>query len=542
MAEDVDPNKPDEPQDIVPHDLKVQGKDDQGRYVFRNEKTGRQMWLSPGIIKGQLPELQPHVEAFEKGAVESAGPGPGWKTPEEERQADQAKAFNMMGQQVASQGGNLAQGPVPNAPTQAINGPQAAQYAAAMQRYMPKDEKANQGPGQQQQLAQAQGQVSKPQAGVPVGSGAGGAGGGVGGTIVPPPGPTTAGLYAAGARQLEDAARKQYENTVLTGQKLRPIEDYNADELTHLYDSQKKAQADLEARLGIENKKMTDIRDQLLQHATIDPNRFWKDKSALGKVGFALGSALMGIGGGLSGNPGAAVNQVNAMVNRDIDAQQKTVQNLGEAARVQGNLVQEFRNQGLDRIKAAEAARALLKDQIVAKYGQVANQMAEPTAKAALLQTLGTLKTDSSKKLMDIAKTRAEIQHLQSEAYKAYAQARGIQSKPQPLTPEQMVSGVRKAIDEFKQKLSQSGPGDILTGSAEARRRDLALQVAQTLSGGKQPRPELTKVIESTLPGDVSAFFGGAGSEEKMRALEEEITRMAPLINAKGTVSLGEEE
>jgi hypothetical protein len=71
----------------------------------------------------------------------------------------------------------------------------------------------------------------------------------------------------------------------------------------------------------MEQDKQYDKLRKDIQSTKINPNRMWQNASAVGKVGQLLGIALSGLGAGMAHQSNLALDNINKMIDRDIDAQ-----------------------------------------------------------------------------------------------------------------------------------------------------------------------------------------------------------------------------
>lgn len=106
----------------------------------------------------------------------------------------------------------------------------------------------------------------------------------------------------------------------------------------------------------------------------IDPNQLYKQKGTAAVVIAEIGRALGALGATLGHTENFADNNINAAINRNIDAQKASIANAREDARDKSNLLHFYMQQGLDERQAEHAARA---DYIE----QVQNQLKTDAAK-----------------------------------------------------------------------------------------------------------------------------------------------------------------
>lgn len=181
-----------------------------------------------------------------------------------------------------------------------------------------------------------------------------------------------------------------------------------------------KQQQEREQRLVQQQSLFTDYQKsvEVAAKKTVDPNRYWNDKSTGGQIAAIMGIILSGLGNGMSGN-GSAPNQAAAMLNqaidRDIEAQKA---DLGQANAVVGMRQNSFNDyhslmgnaDDAATLKKAEA-RTLVASQLeatAAKYKGANQQLLAQDAAAKL-------RAQSASELMDLAGKRVAQAHQAAE-------------------------------------------------------------------------------------------------------------------------------
>lgn len=140
----------------------------------------------------------------------------------------------------------------------------------------------------------------------------------------------------------------------------------------------------IEKQNEILNQKIEDYQ----KSATIDPNRFWANKSTGDKIMAGIGIFL----GGLGRNGGNdALQIVQNAINRDIDAQKTQLQSKSTAISMQNNIYSNMLNQFQDERAAEQATRLSMLNIAEMKLKQVAAANQGPMVQAKAQQAIGQL-------------------------------------------------------------------------------------------------------------------------------------------------------
>jgi hypothetical protein len=167
----------------------------------------------------------------------------------------------------------------------------------------------------------------------------------------------------------------------------------------------------------------------------VDPNHFYASKSTLEKIGLALSLGLGAAGAALSHGENSAQKIVDAAINNDIQAQTVNIENRREGLKnAQGLLAEKWRMFG-DKEKGIAAAKQEMyqhadmmakemalrsgSQQYLAQYqswhGQFQQKSAEQDAQHNVFKPAVAAPGNDPKKLLDMEKTQAEIEHLRGE-------------------------------------------------------------------------------------------------------------------------------
>lgn len=155
------------------------------------------------------------------------------------------------------------------------------------------------------------------------------------------------------------------------------------------------------------NKEFQDLM-KATQDQKIDPQRYWNNKSTLGKVSTVIGLLLGGFS--FSDKPNAAIESLNKSIDNDIDAQKAELgkkqnllsanlahyKNLDEAVNMtqamQMNLVSQKMKEA-----AAKAGNPVIKAQLLENAAKYDNMIAEKGQKQAIQKAIGPLVQEAQK-------------------------------------------------------------------------------------------------------------------------------------------------
>jgi hypothetical protein len=125
-----------------------------------------------------------------------------------------------------------------------------------------------------------------------------------------------------------------------------------------------------------------------IQNGHVDPKRYLNSMSTGSKISSAIGLILGGIGSGLTHGPNLAFQYLTNQIDRDIDSQKN---DLGKKENL---LAMNFRETG-DLRSAYEMTKIQNNDLLSSHLRQVADQTADPVAKARIMGIQGMIDTQS---------------------------------------------------------------------------------------------------------------------------------------------------
>lgn len=231
-------------------------------------------------------------------------------------------------------------------------------------------------------------------------------------------------------------------------------------------DALKKAEA---ARVADtrEVQRQIDTTVSDIESSKIDPNHFWSDKSAFGKVSAGLGMILSGIGSGMTGAPNLAAQFIQRQIDNDIDAQKA---NLGKKQNLLGYMLKKYGNIQ----EAAVATRAYLTASLAGQVGLAAARAGgqEAQSAAALLKSQLASQAVGAQAQIVQGRHADAWQRYQMEWQQRLMQQMGMSAQPQggyvpssahpPMLAEPSLKGIQemqKDDNERRVNLPELGAG-----------------------------------------------------------------------------------
>ncbi len=324
---------------------------------------------------------------------------------------------------------------------------------------------------------------------------------GTGGPAVPraPAGPDQ--LDAGYRAQLEaEKAKEGAENRV-----------YDANEVRRQAEAKAFAekQAQLQAAQDAAFKQQVQLQNEAAKAHNLDPNKWWTDKSTLGQIFFQISNLMNGAAVGAAGRPGDAGAFIDNAIKQNLEIQQHRAEGLDKAAEAKGNLVQHFRQAGLDNKSAYEAAQATMKENLATDLLHAAVKPGMDGIAPALKVMAAKLQVDSVKEHTQLAKDRASTVLDLSNATKARAETAKI--------------GVETS------KLSQATNADNIAKQLAAAGQPLPPQLLPYLS------PELQKSVSGDRYLVIGEGAPAKSNEEmaKFKTHDATLERMQDLLKTK---------
>lgn len=174
----------------------------------------------------------------------------------------------------------------------------------------------------------------------------------------------------------------------------------------------------------------------------INPNKFWEDKSSLGKISTGIGLILGGIGGGLTGQQNPALAFLNQQIDRNIEAQKA---NLGKT----GNLLSANMHMYGTLANAEAVTREQLKGILASKIAQQAVKQQGPIAQAQAHMAIGELTKNTAPIYQEIAQRQAMQKMLQGQMGQGGQSNPGasilMQQRMGVITPQQGEQAMKEA-------------------------------------------------------------------------------------------------
>lgn len=192
-------------------------------------------------------------------------------------------------------------------------------------------------------------------------------------------------------------------------------------------------QAMIQAETQRQAKIASDTQDAMTQQIqaqkealaahTLDPGKWWTDKSTIGKILFSLANIVHGAAVGAGGHPENAGSLVNEQIKQNLDGQMERAKALDRNAEAKGNLVQFYRQKGLDDQSAFRAAFATQQEMVKFDLEGAALKLNDKGLSPALVSMAGDLGAQSVKEHTELAHTRAQTVEALSSANASNATA-----------------------------------------------------------------------------------------------------------------------
>ena len=173
-----------------------------------------------------------------------------------------------------------------------------------------------------------------------------------------------------------------------------------------------------------------------LSKQSIDPNRFWNNKSDGQKAAAVIAGALFGF----TGQGMQWLQRLDSLVEQDIQAQASDLQRkrgaLSDAANMQNNLIAMAEAQGLRGKQAYDAAVATAKENLADQLLLNAKNYAQPELKIQAEQAALAIRASAAKNISDYQRQtaidaqdarlkQAQINHLNAQSFAMSMKAKG---------------------------------------------------------------------------------------------------------------------
>lgn len=249
------------------------------------------------------------------------------------------------------------------------------------------------------------------------------------------------------------------------------------------------------------------IRDIDAGH--IDPDHYLNSKSDFGKVKTAIGLILGGIGSGMTGGPNAALQFLNARIDRDLLAQRL---NLGKKETVLGGYLKQMGNLN----DATKMTWAFYNDLYTSELKKQAALMRDPIAQAQAKQLIGEREQQKAQVLGPLAFQRALMGTMQSGQIDPAAAVR-MYGQMGIITPKQTEDatkeiGKAQQIEQMRANMLDSFHHihqQILNGAFSPNDTDSAKKAfagaLQHVSEGRYNQEAAENIADSLLPGKTDA-------------------------------------
>lgn len=307
---------------------------------------------------------------------------------------------------------------------------------------------------------------------------------------------------------------------------------------------------------------------QRTSEMSIEPERFFRSRGALGQVGAAIAMAVGSLAEGISGTPNRAMQIIQSAVDRDIDAQRMGIENARAGAEGQRGLLGLMRQEFEDEDAAIDATRAAMLHEAARRAeiegAQAQSQDARLRADAMRTELEAAARTAQEQAAMREALRLLEFRRTMADTVRAEGRARTALADATRAERRAAGGGARRPRNITQQQLetyNQLVNSDVAPEEAAVR---VGIDfvppsgVFSTGSGqeaaGLAALDEALRAIESRLPAEgedipgVGAIAGRLPNflvSDEGEALREELTNAVDLIGrlrSGGAISEDEEE
>lgn len=194
------------------------------------------------------------------------------------------------------------------------------------------------------------------------------------------------------------------------------------------YDETKRAQDEYNSRLiEVDNVKAKELAAidshqaslmDAIMNQKLDPNRIWNNASTGAKISAGIGVLLSGLGAGLTGGPNLALESINKMVDKDIDAQKTE---LGKKQTLFSMNMQKYRDVSMATAATKASMAAMLQGQLSSSAARMGSAQAMQNAKLQNAQ-IDMYRQQLNQQLADQQTAKMVMNHIDKTGDLAYAQ------------------------------------------------------------------------------------------------------------------------
>jgi hypothetical protein len=288
-------------------------------------------------------------------------------------------------------------------------------------------------------------------------------------------------------------------------------------------------------------------RDKIMadyQSGKIDPEKFWNEKSAVGKAAAIVGLIVGGMGAGMQGGKeNAALAILNKQIENDINAQkanlgkqenllsalQKEYGNLNDAENMARVMQQDFMASQL-KLAAAKAKDPMAQARLLQASGELIQKSAPMVAKMAARQTLNELQksgmgNDPTKAGQMIAAMREIDPEMAKSMQQRFIPGLGIASTDKGA---ERLREVKVATDNVRDGVNQlleiaGKPGKALSLDERAKAQTIATMLVgslnKTITGGGPMSEGERKLVESIVADPTRLFTLDSSNRTRLKTL-----------------------
>lgn len=362
----------------------------------------------------------------------------------------------------------------------------------------------------------------------------------------PAPNPTKgiASTYDKGFNQVASGITKEAEAGAELAASTAAAYTTAMDEVKNWQQKQEVLNQQRQDRIKEQNNILQQKIDDYTKSSTVDPNRYWANKTTGEKITAAIGIFLGGLGRH-GGND--ALQIVQNAINRDIDAQKAAAVAKKDAIGLQNNIYQNMLSQFQDERSAEEATRLAMLNLTELRLKQQEALFKSPMIKAKAEQGIGALQVQKAQVQAELLKAYQNSPNMlaadeitqqilklpasmQSEAFKELGEYRGIEAN---------LSQLNRVYDQISSTntLSEYTTSPLQTKSRLEKAEADLFPIVKSIVGEKMTDADARILIKSQLPklidNDKTIAMKKA---DLVSALQSKIAERAPRLTGLGII------
>ncbi len=235
----------------------------------------------------------------------------------------------------------------------------------------------------------------------------------------------------------------------------------------------------------------------------VDPGRLFRDKSTGERFAFALGGVLGGALSGLTGGPNEFMSRVDKMIDRDIAAQEKEIDNKKASLSARNTVYGQMLQETGDRRLAAQQTRNLMYEAAKQKLAADAERLGIPSVKTQAEQAAQIFQHKQDE--LNVQFKHDAYATAQAQAAAAAAAQRQAEEKAGQRQMQVAELGLKKDAQEIERaKALGVSPQDL---NKQVQELGKALSDKE-LASGRANIDQISRRMDSAAPGEGLAGVG----------------------------------